>query len=96
MLGGMWGCKRGALPEFDALMAAWNHEDRWQTDQDFLNAVIYPRVVNDAMIHASFLKMESHAKDFPMPRSGTEFVGQVFDENEVTVAEHVAELQKAL
>lgn len=96
MLGGMWGCRSGALPEFNELMARWNQEDRWQTDQDFLNTEIYPRIVNDSMIHASFFKIEPHAEDFPMPRRGTEFVGQVFDENEVTVAEHVSALAKAL
>lgn len=96
ILGGMWGVKRGVLPDMLTLMRSWKQEDRWQTDQDFLNAVIYPKVVNDSMIHASFLRMESHARDFPSPRSGLEFVGQVFDENEVTVAEHLQALAKAL
>lgn len=96
ILGGMWGCKQGFLPSFSKLMACWNMEDRWQTDQDFLNAVVYPRVVHNAMIHASFLRMEPHARDFPTPRNGIEFVGQVFDENDNTVAEHLAALAKAL
>lgn len=96
MLGGMWGCRNGALPEFDSLMANWNQEDRWQTDQDFLNKEIYPRIVNDARIHASFLRMEGHATDFPTPRNGTEFIGQVFDQNEATVAEHLQALAQAL
>jgi hypothetical protein len=96
MLGGMWGCRSFALPEFLDLMFAWNQEDRWQTDQDFLNTEIYPRVVNDAMIHASFFRMEEHAKDFPVPRNGTEFVGQIFDENETTVSEHIQALAKTL
>jgi hypothetical protein len=96
MLGGMWGCRGFALPEFNHLMNAWNKEDRWQTDQDFLNAEIYPRVVNNAMIHASFYRLEAFAQDFPVPRCGTEFVGQVFDENEVTVAEHIKALAREL
>lgn len=95
MLGGMWGCKAGAFPDFDMYMAAWEQEDRWQTDQDFLNSVIYPRVVHNAMIHASFLRMEPHAKDFPMPRRGTEFVGQIFDENDKTIQEHTDALVQA-
>jgi hypothetical protein len=49
MLGGMWGCRKDALPEFNRLMANFPFEDRWQTDQDFLNQEIYPRVVNDAI-----------------------------------------------
>jgi hypothetical protein len=96
ILGGMWGTKNNALPEFLELLRGWKQEDRWQTDQDFLASEIYPRVVSNAMIHASFLRMEPHAKDFPVPRSGTEFVGQVFDENEVTVREHAEVLAQAL
>lgn len=96
ILGGMFGMKHGCLPEFGSLLNAWNAEDRWQTDQDFLNTDIYPRVVQNAMIHASFFRLEPHSRDFPMPRNGTEFVGQVFDENEVTVSEHVSILSSFL
>jgi len=104
MLGGMWGCRNYALPEFLDLMyntdgtnnLLGHHDNRWQCDQDFLNTMIYPRIVNDAMIHASFLKMEPHAKDFPVPRRGTEFVGQIFDENDAVIPEHVAALAQAL
>jgi len=96
MLGGMWGCRRDALPEFDKLMADWNQEDRWQTDQDFLNMEIYPRVVHDATIHASYFNMEPHAQPFPVPRRGTEFVGQIFDEHDNTVEEHTKALAETL
>lgn len=96
ILGGMWGVKNNVLPNMDVLMKAWDQEDRWQTDQDFLNSAIYPRIADNCMVHASFCRMESHARDFPVPRSGTEFVGQVFDENELNVAEHVAALAQAL
>jgi hypothetical protein len=96
VLGGMWGVKNSVLPDMDTLMEDWNQEDRWQTDQDFLTTIVYPRIVNDSMIHASFFKMETHARDFPLPRIGTEFIGKVFDENEKTVAEHVQALVQAL
>ena len=96
MLGGMWGMRSGALPEFLGLLNNWKHEDRWQTDQEFLNQEIYPRIVNDAMVHASFFKLERHAKDFPTERKDYEFIGQVFDENEVTVQEHLDALKKEL
>jgi len=96
ILGGMWGIRHGCLPEFGDLMRSWNPEDRWQTDQEFLNQEIYPRVVDDAMVHASFLRMESHAKDFPSLRNGLEFIGQVFDEHEATVPEHLQALASAL
>ena len=96
ILGGMWGVKCGILPDMENLIGGWDQEDRWQTDQDFLNTAIYPRIVDNCMVHASFCRMESHATDFPVPRSGTEFVGQVFDEKEHTVAEHVQALAQAL
>lgn len=96
ILGGMWGMKRECLPEFGELMAKWSKEDRWQTDQDFLKAKVYPRVVHDAMVHADFFPIEPHAQRFPFPRDGFEFVGQVFDENEETIQEHVAMLQNSL
>jgi hypothetical protein len=92
----MWGCRAFALPEFYDLMLQWNQEDRWQTDQDFLNKEIYPRIVNDAMIHAQFHMIEKHAIPFPTNRKELEFIGQVFDENERIVLEHHVALVQAL
>lgn len=48
-----------------ALINAWNQEDRWQTDQDFLKTIVYPQVWQQATIHDSFFAMESHARVFP-------------------------------
>ena len=96
ILGGMCGIKQGCLPNFSYFLDQWKAEDKWQTDQEFLANEIYPRVVNNAMIHASFCRLEAFAQDFPTPRLGTEFVGQVFDENEVTVAEHIMALAREL
>lgn len=96
ILGGMWGVKANVVPNMIVLMTAWDQEDRWQTDQDFLNSVIYPRITDNCMVHASFCRMEPHARDFPVPRIGTEFIGQVFGEHGQTVAEHVKALAQAL
>jgi len=96
ILGGMWGIKQGCLPEFGELMQNWNAEDRWQTDQEFLNAEIYPRVVHNAMVHASHFKMEPWARPFPTPRnSQANFVGESFDSEGNRVDEHVRMLQNA-
>jgi hypothetical protein len=94
MLGGMWGVK--GCPAMTDWIAAWNAEDRYQTDQDFLRTSVYPIARHNAMIHASFCAVEPDAIPFPSPRSGLEFVGQVFDENDITVAEHQTMLMKAL
>jgi hypothetical protein len=88
ILGGMWGAKKGILPDIKQMIAKWNQEDRWQTDQEFLASEVYDRVVDDAMIHASFHRFEIPAIPFPTPRVGLEFVGEVYDENENTVQEH--------
>jgi len=96
IMGGMWGAKKGILPDMSLLIANWNKENRWQTDQDFLKEMVYPRVVNDAMVHASFHQFEDHAIPFPMPRSGVEFVGEVYDEKEKTVQEHTDFLVRCL
>lgn len=94
ILGGLWGCRGFALPTFNHLLNAWPWADRWQTDQEFLAKEIYPRVKNNAMIHASHNRFEAFAQDFPVPRCGTEFCGQVWDENEQTIQEHIDMLLK--
>lgn len=98
ILGGMWGMKKDSLPEFLDLMLSWKQEDRWQTDQDFLAAEIYPRVVTDACVHDEFFKPHPLEDTLPFPthREGLEFVGSTFDENEQSVEEHLRALQQAL
>lgn len=92
ILGGMWGVKKGILPDMCKLMNEWNKEDRWQTDQDFLNAVVYPRVQSNSMVHDPFFEH----KPFPSRRDGLSFVGQSFDENDLPVAEHQEALRRHL
>lgn len=96
ILGGMWGMKRGAVRQFYDLMAAWEVEDRWQTDQDFLTEKIWPLVQYDHLNHDSFFRHIWGGWPFPTSRNNDEFVGQVFDENENTVPEHLEALRKAL
>ena len=46
-------------------------------DQDFLRHYIYPIIQTNSIIHATFNKNESHAKDFPMHYcSEFKFVGE--------------------
>jgi len=96
ILGGMWGMKKDCLPIFRDLMSAWNQEDRWQTDQDFLKAVVYPRVVDDAMVHDEFFALESHRLPFPTERDGCNFVGQVFEADGSTPQDHIQPLAEYL
>jgi len=96
ILGGMWGIKQGCLPEFGQLMSVWNAEDRWQTDQDFLKAEVYPRVVHNSMVHDEFFSIEPHRRNFPTPRAGCDFVGQVFEADGSTPQEHIQPIAEYL
>ena len=92
ILGGMWGCKRGALPEMSELINSIKKEDFWQVDQIFLRDYVYPLVKDNSMVHDEFF--EHHP--FPTERSGLEFVGEVYDENDNPNQEHREVLRSAL
>lgn len=86
ILGGMWGCRRGILRNvnFSASIEQWNKFGRKGIDQDFLGQVIYPFVQDKAMEHSEFnLNFGGVTRPFPTKRIDYEFVGDVFDENDV-------------
>jgi hypothetical protein len=89
ILGGMWGVKAPFLRNIKDLMSQFDKGNFWQVDQNFLK-LLYPYVVNHAMVHDEFFEK----KPWPMQRVGLEFVGQVFDENEETIQEHLDMLSK--
>ena len=84
ILGGMFGTRK--IEGIDS----WKNEmDKYiQTgdrmyDQDFLKDIIYPHIVNDSIIHATFHKWEGHCKEFPIKYDDEyKFVGEYvyFDE----------------
>lgn len=80
MLGGMWGMKQGVMPEFGDFMHTWNKEDRWQTDQDFLSQMIWPRAGVDMLRHDDgYFTHLWGGKPFPVARHGKQFVGASYD-----------------
>lgn len=86
ILGGMWGCRNGILREvgISKLIERWDKFDKKGDDQDFLGRVIYPYIKNHAMEHSEFnLRFGGEIRPFPNVRQNYEFVGDVFDENEV-------------
>lgn len=91
ILGGMWGVKAPLLRNIKNLMSQFEKGNFWQVDQNFLK-LLYPHVAQYAMVHDDFFEK----KPWPLPRNGLEFVGQVFDENEVTVQEHLDVLESHL
>lgn len=84
ILGGMWGVKAPLLRNIKELISKFDKGDFWQVDQNFLK-LLYPHIAQYAMVHDEFFEK----KPWPLPRNKLEFVGQVFDENEVTVQEHL-------
>ena len=99
IMGGMWGCRNNALPEFLDLMLSWDREDRWQTDQEFLETEIWPLITGDVMIHDSFYQHIPFltlgiAKDFPTPCINGCFVGQAFEADGSVDQEHVKMLSE--
>lgn len=91
ILGGMWGVKAPLLRDMRGLISRFDKGDFCQVDQNFLK-LLYPYVVHHAMVHDEFFSK----KPWPTQRHKLEFVGQVFDENEVTVEEHLAVLKNHL
>jgi len=85
VLGGMWGIKSGVIPNMKEMINQFAQEDKYGTDYIFFSQVIMPLIKDDVMVHDEFFGGEP----FPTPRENNEFVGQVFDENENTVVEHV-------
>lgn len=88
ILGGMWGCRNGILKNIKKLIEDYNKGDFWQVDQNFLREKIYPLVVNQSIIHDSYLKYNTESKKFPTERINKEFVGDVFDENDIRHPEY--------
>ena len=92
ILGGMWGAKKPILQDIKHLMNAYEKSDFYQVDQNFLRQVVYPRINYSVCVHDPFFQKIN----FPTKRNGLEFVGQVFDQNDETIKEHLEILEKSL
>ena len=84
ILGGMWGSKKGVTPNIKQQIETYIKGDFWQVDQNFLKDIIYPIVKNNSLVHDEFFDK----KPFPSIRKNKEFVGDVFDENDVRHPEY--------
>ena len=63
--------------------------DSYHSDQAFLQEHIFPLIEDSVMIHDEFFE----GNPFPTLRKKNEFIGQVFDENDQTVEEHLQILE---
>lgn len=79
ILGGMWGA--GYWPILRGLMRTWTVFDHKGCDQEFLAALVWPRLFENAMIHDSF-RTDPSIKNFPPhapmdPKIHGTFVGEI-------------------
>jgi len=91
VLGGMWGCRNGILRNINITeeIHKWNRYGRKGVDQDFLGKVIYPLIKNRAMEHSEFnLSFGGEIRNFPTERVNYEFIGEIYDENDVRNPDH--------
>jgi hypothetical protein len=95
MLAGMWGCRGGCIPDMQMLIDKWGLCSKKGLDQAFLRDVIYPRFLQDCMVHSDFCEYAGEsARPFPTKRYGGEFVGCVYDSdrNTLTAEQHTENL----
>lgn len=84
ILGGMWGIKKTARYPMKELLDSFNKENRYGTDYEFFFQKLYPAINQDKIVHDPFFDKI----DFPKPRNGNEFVGDVYDENDIRHPEY--------
>ena len=83
MSGGLWGARRGALPQIMELIASFPADSNYLTDMNFLNSRVWPIAMLDVLQHDGYSCDGFEGADpFPVARD-TEghHVGQVFDES---------------
>ena len=78
ILGGMWGVKGNILSNIKNISIAYNPGNFWQTDQIFLQNVVYPVVKEKSLVHDEFFEKKSFPK-LSKERNINHFVGQAYD-----------------
>jgi hypothetical protein len=80
ILGGMWGAKKGALPNLKNEIEAYTRGDFWQVDQNFLRDIVWPANYHKVLAHDDWKRFpQSEIRSFPTPREGLSFVGEILD-----------------
>lgn len=84
ILGGMWGIKNNSRYNMKKLLDSFSKSDKYGTDYEFFAQVLYPIIGTDKLVHDPFFDK----KPFPSMRIDKEFVGEIFDKNNVRHPEH--------
>jgi hypothetical protein len=80
ILGGMWGCVSGCLPNINDLIAGWQDFATKGCDQRFLANRVWPAVVADHIAHDEFYPSRFRgppARRFPEHPPYKGFVGEI-------------------
>ena len=95
ILGGMFGTRKiPQIPNWSEKMSSVIKKSDRMYDQDFLKDCVYPVVKENSMIHATFHKYESQAKNFPIDYDDElRFVGEYVYHDESRSNSHVAVLK---
>ena len=78
IMGGMWGAKKGTIPQMKDLIQQTMKGDFWQVDQNFLTKEVYPLVKANSFVHDEFFQK----RPFPYLRDEKHFVGQAYAGND--------------
>lgn len=92
IMAGMCGIKKNVIPNMKEMIDKCAKDNYYQVDQDFLREIVWPIIRNDYMCHDEFFEKNP----FPKSRNNLEFVGEVYDETNMTIKEHTAALKRAL
>lgn len=97
ILGGMFGTKKIPNVNWCSTLSNYCQTGHRDYDQNFLREYIYPLVVNNSIIHASFHRWENHSQNFPINfDSEYRFVGEYVYYDETRCIEHINDLRNAL
>jgi hypothetical protein len=91
ILGGMFGTKKiPQIPSWINLIDQITQYTDRDYDQTFLKDFIYPIIKNNAIIHATFNKMENNANNFPISYDNDlKFVGEYVYFDDSRSQEHI-------
>lgn len=98
ILAGMFGTKKiPQIMSWKNIMDYYNKTDNRMYDQDFLREYIYPFIKDNSVVHATFHKNETHAKNFPINYDNElKFVGEYVYFDDSRSQEHIDILRQFL
>lgn len=96
ILGGMWGVRNGLLKGIKDMIADYDtreYDNKHQVDQNFLKEVVWPLVRDKSYVHDEFFDRLPFPDSAPT-RTGLNFVGNAFTENDKMITDQDFILEK--